>query len=179
MLLTILKIQFTWSTVKGHRWWWSSCPWKLFDQNQISSFLKKIVKSDTNSLLWTYNITRYYSPVQGQSKYYAWKTYEADVTMNCGKSNIGNDWCLYPSDGIKLTKEDAGKVVACWSQFPKGTKFEIEGYGWVTCRDRGSAIVWKKLDLWMWIWQSWLNSIETTKRPAGDVTIKSILFPWK
>jgi len=177
-LLTILKWQFTGAIVQPHWSWGSSCPWKLFDKNEIIDFIKNI-PTNKNPLLWVYNITRYYSPEQWQDHYFMNKTYEADVTTNCGKDAIGNDNCLYPARWWKFTKEDEGRVVACWQQFPAFTKFEIKGYWWVTCRDRGSAIVWKRLDLRVGKGMSWLNVIENTKRPAWDVEIINIKFPPK
>lgn len=189
MLLTILKQQFTGANVQWHWWWWSSCPWKLFDKNKIidSVLPLKVYWPDwdlmlekKNPLLWAYEVTRYYSPEQWQEKYYAGKTYEQDVTMNCGASAIGNDGCLQPAYWPKYTNEDAKWSVACGSQFPAYTKFKIKDYGWVTCRDRGSAIVGKKLDLWMWFGMTGLNNINNIKRPAGTgIIIEEILFPSK
>lgn len=180
MLLEILKKQFPVAEVKPHRKRWASCPWKYFDKNEISDFLyisnKPVQK---NSILGIYEITRYYSPIQWQEHYYQWKTYAQDVTMNCWASAIGNEWCLTPAYWPQLTNNDASKIVACWQQFPAYTKFHIKWYWWVECRDRWWAIVWKKLDLRVWFWMTWLNTIENIKRPAWSVEIDDILFPWK
>ena len=59
----------------------------------------KIEKKPTKIV---YSTSRYYSPMQGQTRYYNGKSYEDDVTMNCGKSAIGNNGCLYTADGTRL-----------------------------------------------------------------------------
>jgi 3D (Asp-Asp-Asp) domain-containing protein len=188
MLLNILKQQFTWAKVLPHRNWWSSCPGKNFDKNRIiESFLPLKVNSPDwslmlekkNPLLWTYNMTRYYSPIQWQDHYYKWKTYAQDVTTNCWSSAIWNNGCLTPAYWWILTNEETWRVVACWSQFPPYTKFNIKWYWWVTCKDRGSSIIGKDLDLWVWFWNTGLNTIENTVRPAWSVEVTEVLFPDK
>lgn len=176
VLLWVLTQVFTGAEVKPHWWWKATCPWKYFDKNMVMQFLPMLVKNNKNPLLGTYNITRYYSPITWQTHYYKNKTYEQDVTMNCWASNIGNDWCMYPANWVKLTEKDSLKVVACPWQFPLGTRFEIESYGRVKCIDRGSAIQWRRLDLWAWYWDAWLFRIETQKRPAWDVNVINIDF---
>lgn len=117
---------------------------------------------------WT--MARYYSPEPGQDHYFQNKTYKADVCTNCG---CWGD-CSTTADGHVLTNQDIGKVVACPPEYPLGTQFNIEWRWWVTCRDRGGSIQWKILDIWMWYGISWLTTIETTSRPAGEITILSI-----
>jgi len=177
LLLIILKSQFTWAAVKWHRWRWASCPWKLFDQSLIWEYKKTSKPVVSSSITWVYNITRYYSPVQWQDHYFMWKTYSQDVTTNCWYSAIWNNNCMYPAKWWILTAEDAWRVVACWQQFPAYTKFKIRWYWRVTCRDRWWAIAWKRLDLRVWYWMTWLNVIENTKRPAWDVVIEEVLPP--
>lgn len=179
-----------------------------------------------------WNVTRYYTPVQGQTRYYrtvsdkdfihtalkhglveqrgneywhgyatepvpighslseadAWfkdraeyreairqeLEYLADFKVNCSGD------CLVPADGSRYTAADAGKVVACPGDdpntpeaegFPLGTKFHIEGIGNVTCRDRGGAIVGKRLDLWMGQGTPALDLIRSTKGGPMKVTV--------
>jgi len=181
ILLQVLRTQFPDAKIKPHRSWWSTCPGKYFDPLKAGIIVDKnkpttIKKS--NGITGYYEITRYYSPIKWQERYYKWKSYEADVTMNCWASNIWNSWCLFPAFWWILTNEEAGLMVACWEQFPSYTKFKIEWYWWVTCRDRWWAIKWKHLDLWMWIWMQWLEAIEKIKWPAWDyVLISEVLFP--
>lgn len=82
--------------------------------------------------------------------------YLADFRVNCSGD------CLVPADGSTYTDADAGKVAACPPEYPFGTKFEIEGMGTVTCRDHGSAIKQKKIDVWTGIGMSGLTPILTT-----------------
>lgn len=55
------------------------------------------------------------------------------------------------SDGITASglsvKEN--ETIACPSQFPLGTKIEIEGMGTYICQDRGGAIKGNKIDIYM------------------------------
>jgi len=176
-LLDILKTQFTGAEVKPHRAWWSSCPGKNFDKEEIWEYFMNFETDYKPNLYWIYNVTRYYSPMTGQDHYYKGKTYEQDVTMNCWVSNINNDGCLYPANWIKLEQKDKLRVVACWWQFPLGTKFNIEWHWRVTCIDRGSWIKYNHLDLRAWIGSDWLNTIETSKRPAWDVRVLEVKLP--
>lgn len=147
----------------------TSCPWANFNFGMIGKFIPEVTKWNW----WT--MTRYYSPEPNQSKYYAWKTYEADVTMNCWSSAIGNDWCSYPANWRRLISNVAWRVVACPKDYPLWTKFEIKNYWWVTCVDRWSAINGKKLDLRMWYWEEALDRILKEKRPAGDIEVLTIV----
>lgn len=156
-------IQIKWHKDFANR----TCPWKNFDFNMIIT--KKEKSTNTN----TFEVTRYYSPVKGQSKYYNWKTYEQDVCTNC--------WCWgdcsYPANNIKLTNEQAGRVVACPQEYTLWTQFNIEWYWWVTCVDRWSAIQMNRLDLWMWYGEEALNKINTLKRPAWTIKVLEIKKP--
>lgn len=127
----------------------TSCPWKFFD--------KKMVRKD----LITFKISRYYSPVKNQKRYYPWRTgwYLADKKMNCWVTSN----CLVTASWLPLRKEYAGKIVACPKWYKLWTKFYIENYWIVTCKDRGWAINKQnwiiRLDLRMWIWDKWLNNL--------------------
>lgn len=138
----------------------SSCPWKFFD---ITAYNLWEYKPRTEQI---FSLSRYYSPVQWQSKYYQWKTYEADVTMNCGADAIWNNWCLYPANWRILTNEMRWKVVACPKEYPLGTKFYFEWIWEVTCVDRWWAIVWNRLDMRCWIWEEALDNWNTC--PTGQ-----------
>ena len=169
VLLWVLTQVFTGAEIKPHWGRWSSCPWKNFDSTLIGIGTKK-------SLLGKYNMTRYYSPTTGQSEYMYWKTYEQDVTTQCWKDAIGNDWCSIPANNIRLTEKDVLKVVACPWEFPLGTRFEIKWYWWVTCVDRWWSIKWRTLDIRAWYGELWMWRIKNTVRPAGDITITNIDF---
>lgn len=138
-----------------------NCPWELFDKN----FMKE-TKVEKNPEWVTYSISRYYSPMQWQTRYYNKKSYEADVTMNCGKSAIGNDWCLYPANWQKLDNSMIAKVVACPKEYPLWTEFTVN-WKTVKCVDRWGAIVKKwsvvRLDLRCGIWDHALDNRNTCK----------------
>ena len=144
-LVQRLDKQYTGLQIKGHKDFQSKdCPWKLFDFGRIDRTPKKTI---------TFSLSRYYSPVSWQARYYNGRTYEEDKTMNCGAGAIGNDGCLYPADGKILTNADKNKVVACPKEYKLWTKIYLEGIWVVTCRDRGGAIKGNRLDMYCWIWE--------------------------
>jgi len=103
--------------------------------------------------LWVYNISRYYTPVPNQEKYYLGRTYEEDLAMN-------TSWDPYvTADGYRLSAKDAHKVVACPQPMKMGTKLFIEWIGNVVCHDRWGAIKNKRIDLWAWVGTEWMNNV--------------------
>jgi len=68
--------------------------------------------------------------------------YEEDFVVNCW----GN--CLSTASSYILKPEDAFKVAACPPEIPFGTKVEVEGIGVLSCRDHGSAIQNRRIDIW-------------------------------
>lgn len=97
-------------------------------------------------LLWTssptrietpigeYNLSRYYTVVPGQRRYYLGRTFEEDFKINCQ----GN--CFITADGYHLSQKDEYKVVACPPDIKLGTTLHIEGIGDTVCHDRGGSI---------------------------------------
>jgi len=67
-----------------------TCPGKNFD---MSSLLPNVVKDPAGDTMLsktiTFNVSRYYAPVEGQSRYYNNRTYLEDVKMNCGLNKDG------------------------------------------------------------------------------------------
>lgn len=174
--------------IYGHwqlEWEATACPGKLFNYAKIDEYKKpvrqyKVITKDyTAKVNWqlAFNITRYYSPEQWQRHYYNNKTYEQDVTMNCGASAIGNDGCLYPANGMHLIHELKWKLVACPPQFKLWTRFKLEWIGIVECVDRWSAIQmqWNtiRLDMRCGIWQRALD--EWSSCPTGKNIIGKII----
>jgi len=115
-----------------------------------------------------WNITRYYTPVRGQLRYFR-KTYEEDFVVNCHGD------CLSTANSYKLKKSDAFKIAACPPGIAFGTRIEIEGIGVVTCQDRGGAIKNKRLDVWAGIGEEALLNL--TKYPAGYLRIRFLDSP--
>lgn len=115
----------------------------------------------------TYQVSRYYTPVPGQQRYYR-DSYEADFKVNCSGD------CLVTADGYRMSPEDAGKVVACPPDLPFGTRLWVQSIGEVVCHDHGSAINGKRLDLWAGQGMDGLNAILTNSIPAGTLRVKVI-----
>jgi len=132
-----------------------NCPWVLFDRN----FMSKNYKG------WevVFSLSRYYSVISWQKRYYGGKRYEDDTIMNCWKNAINTDACLYPADGKILTNADKNKSVACPKEYPLGTRIDLEWVGIVTCRDRGGAIVNNRLDMYCGIGDYALDNRESCK----------------
>lgn len=106
---------------------------------------KDIIWEPDKQYMWLYSLSRYYTVIPGQKKYYLNRTYEEDFEINC-------EWdCFKPANGHLLSDDQWGKVVACPPNIPLRSKLLIEGIGEVTCHDRGWAIKWRKLDIWMWV----------------------------
>ena len=110
-----------------------------------------------------WNITRYYTPVPGQLRYYR-KTYEEDFEINCQGD------CFVTTNGYRLKAEDSFKVAACPPEVKFGTRIEIEGIGEVTCQDRGGAIKEKRLDVWAGVGTDALYNMG--RYPAGYLRVR-------
>lgn len=152
-LINELKLKYDWIEIKYHQDFQSkNCPWIYFNRNFMDS------KPTTKNKYITFQLSRYYSPVPNQERYYNNKTYEQDVTMNCGKWAINNDSCLIPADGKRYTDADIYKSVACPPEYKLWTKIHLEWIWVVTCRDRWSAIQNNRLDMRCWQWMEWLNN---------------------
>lgn len=107
-----------------------------------------------------YLLSRYYTPVPNQERYYR-DTYEQDFAVNCHGD------CLVTADGYRLKPDDAYKVAACPPEMPFGTRLAVEGLGTVTCHDHGSAINGKRLDIWTGVGIDGLRNILESKRGTG------------
>lgn len=111
------------------------------------------IEQVNKEFLWVYNISRYYTPLPDQERYYLGRTYEQDLKMN-------TSWDPYvTADGYRLTKKDTHKVVACPSPMKMWTKLFIEWIGSVVCHDRWGAIKNKRIDLWVGIWTEGMNNV--------------------
>ena len=106
---------------------------------------------------WVYNLSRYYSPMPGQDKYYLWQTYEQDLAMNTSWNPLVTaDWTTLDNSMIE-------KIIACPPEYPLGTTFMIEDWIEVRCADRWWSIKWKRLDIRAGIGMQWLDNIEHNK----------------
>lgn len=103
--------------------------------------------------LWNYSLSRYYTVVTDQKRYYLNRTFEEDFKVNC-------QWnCFITADWHNLTDDQWWKVVACPPNIKLGSRLLIEWLGEVTCHDRGWAIKWNRLDIWMGVGDEWVNRL--------------------
>ena len=70
--------------------------------------------------LGVYNISRYYTPIPNQTRYFLKRTYEEDLKMNTS----GDPYVT--ADGYRLSAKDTHKVIACPPPMDMGTKLFIE-----------------------------------------------------
>lgn len=109
------------------------------------SWTKDSDNEPEKQFMWLYNLSRYYTVVPSQKKYYLNRTYEEDFEVNC-------QWdCFKTANGHLLSDDQWGKVVACPPNIKLWSRLLIEWIGEVTCQDRGWAIKWRRLDVWMWV----------------------------
>lgn len=143
--------------IKGH---WDfqakNCPWKNFDWSQIWwAITSKYYEPE----MIEFSLSRYYSVMPEQRRYYLNRSYEEDFKINC-------QWdCLYTSNWHKLTDEDMYKSVACPKEYELWTKFYLEWIWIVTCNDRWWAINWNRIDMRCWIGDKALDN--WSKCPTG------------
>jgi len=135
-----------------------NCPGANFDWNKIyGNINSKYYSWENKKEEITFSLSRYYSVMPNQKRYYNWKSYEEDFKMNCAGD------CLYTADGHNLIDWEWWKVVACPKEYELWTKFYIEWIWEVICHDRWWKIItqWEKirLDLRMWVGDSWLDRI--------------------
>lgn len=123
------------------------------------------------TLIGTYKLSRYYTPVKWQSKY--WNgNYQKEFSMNC-------QWnCRITANGHYLEEHEVWKVVACPKNIKLGTRLLMVYPRWwefeVTCHDRWWAIKGMRLDLRCWVGQEWYDNIfkkDPTPCPSGKVKV--------
>ena len=123
----------------------------LIDKNKWTCWqavLKTLTEWDWHQWI-NISLSRYYSVMPNQKRYYNWRSYEEDFKMNCsGDPLVTANW-------HKLTDADKYKSVACPKEYPLWTRIYIEWVWEVTCKDRGSAIKtnnWEvRIDMRCWI----------------------------
>lgn len=128
-----------------------------------SSYDKMAVKSSIYGerpveliLTRPWSVTRYYTPLPGQKRYYH-GSYEADFKINCQGD------CFVTASGYRLTSADAYKVAACPKGIDFGTMINLPNIGPVKCVDRGGAIKENRIDVWAGIGDQGLDTIFSRK----------------
>lgn len=138
--------------VKGHQDFQNkNCPWKNFDWSRITTVKREEI---------TFKLSRYYSVMPNQSRYYLWRTYEEDFSINCA-------WdCLVTADWHQLTDADMYNSVACPKEYPLWTRIFLEWVWVVTCHDRWWVINGNRIDMRCWIGTNALDN--WSKCPTGE-----------
>jgi len=115
----------------------------------------------------TFDITGYYSPIEGQNTYFK-GSYMDDVLLN--------GFGFSTASGSAPYKD----IVAAPNSFEFGTILYIDGFGWKIVEDRGGAIVAKgdredydRLDMWFGKGENALKNALSWGRGKAEVTIFS------
>ena len=69
-----------------------------------------------------------------------------EVTAYCGGSCCNGKWAGQTASGRSPWE---GRTCAAGSQYPFGTRIQLEGLGTFTVEDRGSAISGNRIDIYM------------------------------
>lgn len=142
--------KYPWIEIKKHSDFQpKSCPWKNFDMDKAIGRKYE-----------TFSLSRYYSPMPNQTRYYNNKTYEQDKMMNCWPWD-----CLVTANGTQLSNDMKYKTVAC-DKVHIGRKLFLEWIWVVQCNDVWSAINWQDIDMWCWVGMEALDNWSSC--PTGN-----------
>jgi 3D (Asp-Asp-Asp) domain-containing protein len=153
----------------------------------VALFVSQIPSAFAGQDLGVWNITRYYTPVPGQERYYnGWARNQGSCAIkNLYYIPYGKDGGDYhaeagmqgqgdiftTADGTDLHFATPGAVAACPPGY-LGKTLHIERIGYVTCRDTGGAIHGKKIDVWAGIGDVGYNKINIMPGGALHVHLK-------
>jgi len=134
----------------------TSCPGKFFNWDILYG-------NDVD-----FALSRYYSVMTGQTRYYNGRTYEEDFEVNCSGD------CLITAKGVRLTNDKRYKYVACSKEYPLWSMIDLWDGLVVECVDRWGAIVDNRLDMRCGIGDSALDYRDScpTGKKKGIVIIK-------
>lgn len=135
--------------------------------------------------LGTWNVTRYYTPLPNQERYYnGWK-------QNVGACKIANlyyapyggkyrgsysaELCMqsdgdpfYTADGTDVRHAEPFTIAACPRRY-LGQILHVAQIGYVRCADTGGAINGKRLDIWAGIGDQGYEAIQSS--PGGFLSV--------
>jgi hypothetical protein len=132
----------------------TACPGKLFEIEKYDLWQYKSKGNET-----IFSLSRYYSPMPNQKRYYNNKTYQEDLTMN-------TSWDpLITANWHKLVDWDRWKSVACDKKY-LWKKLFLEDVWIVTCNDVWWAIKWNRIDMRCGMWDGALDNWNTC--PTGQ-----------
>lgn len=154
----------------------------------VVAFLSFIHTAHAGEPLGVWNVTRYYTPVEGQERYYnGWKQNVGDCkTANLyyvpygskSKGNYSAELCMqsdgepfHTADGTDLRTQQPLTVAACPRKY-LGRTLHIEDIGYVVCRDIGGAIHGNRIDVWAGIGEEGYERIQNTTGGALFVYLK-------
>lgn len=151
----------------------------------VVAFLSFIQTAHAGEPLGVWNVTRYYTPVEGQERYYnGW-------TRNVGRCNVANlyyapyggkykgsysaEACMQgqgdifiTADGTDLRTQEPFTVAACPVRY-FGRTLHIAEIGYVVCKDTGGAIKGNRVDVWAGIGEEGYENIANGK--GGDLFV--------
>lgn len=155
----------------------------------VVAFVSFIQTAHAGEPLGVWSVTRYYTPVEGQERYYnGWKqnagtcktanlyyapyrghykgSYSAEACMQ-GQGDI-----FVTADGTDLRSQEPFTVAACPPKY-LGRTMHIAEIGYVICRDTGGAIHGKKIDVWAGIGEEGYENIYRSKGGSLFVHLKN------
>lgn len=143
---------------------------KSSNEGRVDAVQEKI---ENENYLGEFSITRYYSCDPTQTKYLSrevnvlkkklWRDpSNEELYTECNRRQFNWDPDnTQPKHWARYTNNDAWIAVACPKEFAPRTELMIEGYNTpVVCRDVGSAITQLRLDVFVWIWNYWVENFD-------------------
>jgi 3D (Asp-Asp-Asp) domain-containing protein len=151
----------------------------------VVAFLSFLPTAHAGESLGTWKVTRYYTPVEGQERYYnGWSknvgecktanlyyapyggkykgSYSAEACMQ-GQGDI-----FTTADGTDLRSQEPFTVAACPRKY-LGRTLHIAEIGYVVCRDTGGAIYGNRIDVWAGIGEEGYENIQ--KGAGGNLEV--------
>lgn len=139
--------------------------------------------------LGTWKVTRYYTPVEGQDRYYnGWKQNVGDCnTKNLYYAPYGGRYkgsytaeaCMQgqgdifiTADGTDLRTQEPLTVAACDQRY-LGRTLHIAEIGYVVCRDTGGGVYGNHVDVWAGIGDEGYENIQNGNGGALFVHLKT------
>lgn len=167
------EMWWSWNVLTRCWWWWRRRPtesekqkdcwvhldltvykkdWTMYTQLEVEQLAREISPPPIEWRQVQFDeITAYYTPLQWQTRYSAWRTYEQDKRMQWDGENAS--WRWY-KDSDKYTHG------ACWPS----RKWYILRIEWrpydIKCVDRWWAIDNNDIDIYYWIWERALWDLE-------------------
>lgn len=154
----------------------------------VVAFSSFIQIASAGMSLGVWSVTRYYTPVEGQERYYNGWTQNVGIckTENLYyapygsryKGNYSAEVCMqsdgepfHTADGTDLRTQEPLTVAACPRKY-LGETLHIENIGYVVCRDTGGAIYGNRIDVWAGIGEEGYERIKNVAAGALSVHLK-------